>query len=84
MKNVHIKNITDFLLRYLFLIDALSKQNHVMQCAMRKPQSVLIKVFSSLITEMNTTLTFFHISHPSNNMPSEELKKILLHAVPNG
>ena len=44
--NNHLKIIQEGLLKYFFPINALSKKNHVMRRAMRKPRIMTFKCFA--------------------------------------
>ena len=51
---------------------------------MCKPQSMTFKRFAARLTENNNLLPLLPVLDASKKIETEELKKILLHAVPNG
>ena len=48
--NTHLKQIKEVLLSYIFPISAINKQKRAMRRAMRKPQDLLLKIFSARLT----------------------------------
>ena len=82
--NNHLDLIQECLLEYVFPINALLKQKCVMRRAMRKTWSIAFKRFTERLTEMNNFLPLFPGSEASKKMETEEINKVILHAVPNG
>ena len=66
-----------------FTINALSKKKREMRRAIRKPQDIPFKRFSTRLTELNNYLPLLPGSRAAKKMPPEELNEILLRAVPN-
>ena len=51
---------------------------------MRKPCDMPLKRFAAQLTEINNFLHILPSFDAKKNMTNEELKEILLHALPNG
>ena len=51
---------------------------------MRKPCDMPLKRFAAQLTEINNFLHILPSLDAKKNMTNEELKEILLHALPNG
>ena len=81
--NWYLKLIQEGLLGYPPPINALTKQKRVMRCAMRKPQDLLFKRFSSRLTELNDYLPLSPGSSAAKKMAPEELNRILRRVIPN-
>ena len=80
--NGHLKSIKESLIGYFFPINGINKQKRAMRREMRKPQDILFKIFAAQLTELNNNPPLFPISSAANKMGPEELKNILLCAVP--
>ena len=61
----------------------LSKKRRTMRRVMRKPQSMLFKIFAARLTKMNNFLLILSESDASKKMNNEDLNNFLLCAVPN-
>ena len=68
---------------YFIPFNALNNQKRAMRHAMRKPQDIPFKIFAARLTELNIYLPLLPGSSAAKKIYSEELKNILLHAVPN-
>ena len=79
--NGQLEYITECLIGCFFPINALFNQNCAMRSAMHKAQIVTFNIFAARLTEMNNFIPISPVSDASKNMPSEDLNKILLHAV---
>ena len=83
MTNNHLKHITEGLLEYTPPMNAVSKNKHAMRHTIRKPLYMPFENFFTRLIEVNNFLSLFPGLDASNMMPTENLKKILLHVVPN-
>ena len=82
--NAHPKHITEGLLGYSPLINALSNQKRVMRRTMNETRKIMFKNFDAQLTGINNYMPHFPGSIEAKKMGPEELNKILLHAVTNG
>ena len=63
---------------------SLSKQKRAIRRAMRKPRDMSFNPFAARLTKINNFLPLLPESDHTENMPDEELNKILLRVVLNG
>ena len=80
----HLKHITEVLLRYFIVINAISKQRGAMYHAMRKPRIISFKYFDSQLTEIKNYFSLLPELSEHKKMDLEKLNEILLHAIHNG
>ena len=66
-----------------FPLNAISKRNFTMRCAIQKPLTLLLKRFLARLTENNNYLPLFPGSDEIKNMDEARLKNIMLHSFPN-
>ena len=65
-----------------FLINSLSKQKREMCRSMMKPHVILMNIFYTQLTQLNSYLPLLHVSENTKKMMEEDINEILMHAVP--